>query len=531
MTFLPVVERELRVSARNAKLYWGRCAAAGVALAVGAWLWLTRIAGNNAAANATAIFSTLSTLSFIYCLFLGIFLTADAISEEKREGTLGLLFLTDLRGYDVAFGKLAAHSLRAVYSVIAIFPILTIPLLLGGIEFAEVSRMALVLLDTLGLSLTVGLVVSTWSKNDRKAQLGAFCVIVFITGVLPGILGLLRNRYRLPIPKEAYVFTPAFTFATAYDRGFKGSETLFWLSAAVVHVLSWICFIAAAIAVRTVWQDRPGASERSWRARYRRWQRGSPMRRKRYRETLLGANAYYWLSARDRLKPHYVLWFLCGCGLCWCVLWFYNGKQMFELEAFFACSIILHTALKVWFAAEAGRQFHEDRRSSALELTLSTPLPVREVIEGQFLALFRQFGAAVAILLAFDVAGIIIGARMRFGMDTEWILTWVAMIVIFLVDIATLSAYGMWLGLSKRKSGRAVVQNLFNVLCVPWLVLLGFFTYTAMARVSSADSPNYFIGAYFVVSLLADAVLFLNAAGNLTSRFRDLATQPFQHNG
>ena len=27
--------------------------------------------------------------------------TADSLSAEKREGTLGLLFLTDLRGYDV----------------------------------------------------------------------------------------------------------------------------------------------------------------------------------------------------------------------------------------------------------------------------------------------------------------------------------------------------------------------------------------------------------------------------------------------
>jgi len=35
-------------------------------------------------------------------------LTADTLSGESREGTLGLLFLTDLRSWDVTLGKLAS---------------------------------------------------------------------------------------------------------------------------------------------------------------------------------------------------------------------------------------------------------------------------------------------------------------------------------------------------------------------------------------------------------------------------------------
>ena len=55
-----------------------------------------------------SLFYTLSSFTFFYCAMSGIWVTSDCISEEKGEGTLGLLFLTDLKGYDVVFGKLAA---------------------------------------------------------------------------------------------------------------------------------------------------------------------------------------------------------------------------------------------------------------------------------------------------------------------------------------------------------------------------------------------------------------------------------------
>ena len=56
-------------------------------------------------------FTGLMMISFIYSLVAGRRFTADCLSEEKREGTLGLLFLTDLKGYDVVLGKVAATSL------------------------------------------------------------------------------------------------------------------------------------------------------------------------------------------------------------------------------------------------------------------------------------------------------------------------------------------------------------------------------------------------------------------------------------
>src|SRR5436190_11090789 len=105
MTFLPIVARELRVAARRRGTYWTRLGAALTALALGGWIMLMPGVRSPQMLGIT-LFVALSVVAYIYSLLAGIFTTADCLSEEKREGTLGLLFLTDLKGYDIVLGKL-----------------------------------------------------------------------------------------------------------------------------------------------------------------------------------------------------------------------------------------------------------------------------------------------------------------------------------------------------------------------------------------------------------------------------------------
>src|SRR4051812_32516363 len=135
MMFLPVVERELRVAARRGYTYWTRFFGALATLITGAWVWGWGTAGQPGHDRGEFLFQCVSSLAFAYCLLAGITITSDTLSLEKREGTLGLLFLTNLAGYDVVLGKLAASSLNAVYRLFSVFPILAIPLLLGALTF------------------------------------------------------------------------------------------------------------------------------------------------------------------------------------------------------------------------------------------------------------------------------------------------------------------------------------------------------------------------------------------------------------
>src|SRR5664279_4708229 len=180
MTFLPIVERELRVAARRPGTYWTRWfAALGMML-----VWLLLVAANRrmpAAELSQFLFVSFGVLALGFCMLAGIFLTADCLSEEKREGTLGLLFLTDLKGYDVVLGKLVATSLNGFYAVLAVVPVMALPLLLGGIEPGEFGRMAVVVVNTLFFSLALGMCVSALSRSPRKAMAMTFLLILMFT--------------------------------------------------------------------------------------------------------------------------------------------------------------------------------------------------------------------------------------------------------------------------------------------------------------------------------------------------------------
>ena len=113
-------------------------------------------------------------------LSAGLFFTSDCLSEEKREGTLGLLFLTDLRGYDVVLGKLLATSLRGFYALLAVLPILAITLFMGGVTGAQYWKSALALVNALFFSLAAGMAVSAVSRDSQKAMMGTLLVLLLL---------------------------------------------------------------------------------------------------------------------------------------------------------------------------------------------------------------------------------------------------------------------------------------------------------------------------------------------------------------
>src|SRR5205085_4779965 len=117
-------------------------------------------------------------LSLIASLAAGLFFTADSLSEEKREGTLGFLFLTDLRAHDVVGGKLVATSVRAASALLAIFPVLGITLLMGGVTAVQFWKSALALINSLFCSLTAGLLISSVCRDSQRALGGTFLLIL-----------------------------------------------------------------------------------------------------------------------------------------------------------------------------------------------------------------------------------------------------------------------------------------------------------------------------------------------------------------
>ena len=181
MNCLPIVNRELRVAARKRSTFWLRVAAALTALVIGSGcMILGRLQGTGTSQMGSALFHVLTWLCLAAGLSAGLFFTSDCLSEEKREGTLGLLFLTDLRGYDVVLGKLLATSLRGFYALLAVLPILAITLLMGGITGAQYWKSALALVNALFVSLAAGMAVSALSRDSQKAMTGTLLVLLLL---------------------------------------------------------------------------------------------------------------------------------------------------------------------------------------------------------------------------------------------------------------------------------------------------------------------------------------------------------------
>src|SRR5437868_4617497 len=99
MTVLPIVTREMRMAARTRGIYWLRVGIAlgAIVIAAAIFVFTTGLAVSQ---TGRRIFQGTAALILVYCIAFGRRSTADCLSQEKRQGTLGLLFLTDLKGYD-----------------------------------------------------------------------------------------------------------------------------------------------------------------------------------------------------------------------------------------------------------------------------------------------------------------------------------------------------------------------------------------------------------------------------------------------
>ncbi|HWN96334.1 MAG TPA: hypothetical protein VNT99_14980, partial [Methylomirabilota bacterium] len=196
-------------------------------------------------------------------------------------------------------------------------------------------------------------------------------------------------------------------------------------------------------------------------------------------------------------------------------------------------ALIMHTFLKCWIAMEAPRRIGTDHRSGALELLISTPLRVEEILRGQWMALLRQFGAAAALVCAVDFLFLSLGLKHTYSVSDRhmWIGIWLAGIAVFVIDLVAIPPVAVWLSLVGRKTSRAGTTSLVLICCLPWLLFGGFIAVIAILdevfRVGQAASNSgwFFLGVWFALCVVIDLLLGAWALTSLRTRFRIVATQ------
>jgi ABC-type Na+ efflux pump permease subunit len=524
MTFLPIVTRELRVASRRRGAFWARLVAAGVAIFFGgSTLWLGEDWWS-AASVGSEIFNMLASLAFCFCLVAGPIFTADVVSEEKREGTLGLLFLTDLRGYDVVLGKLAAASVTALFGLLAALPVLALALMFGGVSLAEFGRVVLTLGNTLWFSLVAGILVSALCRHARSAFTAATFVIFLFAGVLPWLESLWREQQGTSLANACLLaLNPGHTLTLARASSFSGSRLEFWASLGATHALTWFFLGLTSWIVPRVWHEQgPDHQAVRWRQRWQGWSFGAPIQRRELRLSLLQDNPIVWLGGRNRLKMLIPHWSIGLAALAWLLASLLGGLDWRNWGITLFIAAFLQTPLKWLIASEATHRWGEDRQSGALELLLTTPLPVRELLAGEMRALRRLFQFPVATLIVVEIIALLLGAmHPAAGEETAWVP--LAALVVFVWDLHTLAWVGMWQGLVKRKTNRAFLATLYRVILVPWLVFAG-----CVVLIGNA-SPGFLAAFGGVVCGVSNLYFFLTSRGRLLRQFRLLTAGEDRH--
>jgi ABC-type transport system involved in cytochrome c biogenesis permease component len=523
MTFLPIVERELRVAARKRSTYWLRVAAVLIALVLGTgFMMISAMGGIGTAHLGGSLFATLTWLALLPAIFAGLFFTSDALSEEKREGTLGFLFLTDLRGYDVAAGKLLATSLRGSFAMLAFFPVLGITLLMGGVTGAEFWKTTLALLNVLFFSLSAGLLVSALSRDSQKAMGGTLLLLFLFIAGGPVVDAFNNPGGGLFLPRLS-LLSPVYAFVTASSQW---GHPPFWLSMLMSSLCALVMLLLACWLVPRTWQERGAAGPVLGSRRYA-WKYGGPGRRARLRR-LLDVNPILWLNSRERWQRSGI-WLLTAAMLAT----FIAVALVLSSEVWMIwrqCSYLYVFLLYLWMASQASRFFVEARRNGVIELLLIAPLGGKEIVLGQWRALWRLFGVPVALLVGAHVLGAGFShesmwsamAQRRAGIP-EVVLS-VAMAVVSGISIAAnllaLSWYGMWTGLTSSNARLASLKTLVVVQVIPWLGIvfvstfagsLLAFSYSVITAASSTVAITFplMIGAVSAALAVGKDVCFI----------------------
>lgn len=495
MTFLPIVTRELLVASRRPLTFRIRRNAA----VLGAAATLIYLVGHAGRPSGTELLGWLGAMAFVCTAISGVFLTADSISQERREGTLGLLFLTGLRGYDVIFGKLLVTGLNALMALGAILPILAFAWILGGVGLGEFWRLALALLNTLWVSLAIGMLCSACHRSQKGALTTTFLVVgIWIFG-----LGLLHSHLHAigghALSKSFCRISPMVSETFAWDQRYRTDPDAFPESLQHAHWGGWIILIVGCVLVPRV-QMTPAAAGKivdSSTSHLKLSTFGSKWNfvGKRLSSELLDDNPVFALLATTPSEANWV-WLPVALSVLVVVgnillkgppalpigFGFLSSGGMGPTATTLLVTGILASA-KMIYAWHACDFFAAGRRQQALESLLTTPLSNRTLLNGLHRAQRKKFAVPMTVLgitltvgTLFQTAVAAAGPAGAFSTAGLWG-AWLYTMITLPIDLSAISWLGILLSLRDARPEWAFARTVGFVVVLP---LVFFFLPSAL---------------------------------------------------
>ena len=147
----PVLVKEFFSQSRNITGYWLRSAS----IALIFFVWYV-----NHTDNPNDGHEALIAITFVSAIYFGLFAaisSSHTIALELRNNTLGLLFLTRLRSFEILLGKIIPNVIQCFLCLIAIFPILSLPMINGGVTLTDVLKCWTFICFSIYYGLSIGI--------------------------------------------------------------------------------------------------------------------------------------------------------------------------------------------------------------------------------------------------------------------------------------------------------------------------------------------------------------------------------------
>ena len=251
MNLLPIVERELRLSSRRAGSYWARSLTGLTALTIALGTIVMQLsAGALPGEIGGTLFRILSLVCFGMAFLSGPFITADALSSEKRNGGMDLLVLTRLRPTDIVLGKLASTALPALSWPLAIVPVIALCFPIGGVSIDGFIHMASALAACLTLSLSAGLFLSALCRNPYRAIGGTLLLLLAISAI--PLVPVLWTKG----PNAAILLSPAYACWLSLNPAPPTQAGYFASGIACLFIQSGLFLFLAVKILPSTWRIR-----------------------------------------------------------------------------------------------------------------------------------------------------------------------------------------------------------------------------------------------------------------------------------
>jgi hypothetical protein len=479
MNVFPILTREWRCLDWQRVFYRQRLGVGATAAAGLVALAVADRFGGGVNVSRMVTFAPLTGIAPFMLFILGLNGASALLATERREGTLGLLLITRLSGWDIVFGKLLQAVVTQGVIFFAAIPALVLPLLAMGSSWRACFLLGLAYGNLLFFSLALGLLGAVLTEGRSAAS---WCLLWFSPVLLystPFILFIPSGRSMEWLSALQW-FNPCAAVAHASSAAAGFQPERFWGYLGATHGVGWLFAGVAGLLLPSANRRQAGRTpSKGWS-----WFSRSKSTSFKSRERLLERNPFLWLNSRDRWASTMVwLWVLLpAAGWSW-FIWLTWVLRGLNVTFVFVIAIGLSWAMTLacMVPAHAARQMVEDRLSGVLEVILCAPITPRLIAQGTWMALRRYFLLPVSVIMGVGLI-LMIGGYATFGFggmfDTEdrthWLWAWLTGIIFVPPTLWALSWVSLRRALFARNLGEAsaigFVQVLFTVFFVLWLI-------------------------------------------------------------